>query len=65
MAARTRAALRAAPVVELAGDPAGEMIGKLLAEMGADVVKVEPPDGLAQPGASGRSSTATRTPTTA
>ena len=32
-------------VVELAGDPAGEMLGKLLAEMGADVVKVEPPEG--------------------
>jgi crotonobetainyl-CoA:carnitine CoA-transferase CaiB-like acyl-CoA transferase len=34
-------------VVELAGDPAGEMVGKLLAEMGADVVKVEPPEGSA------------------
>lgn len=32
-------------VIELAGDPAGEMVGKVLAEMGADVVKVEPPDG--------------------
>ena len=32
-------------VVELAGDPAGEMLGKLLAELGADVVKVEPPEG--------------------
>ena len=32
-------------VVELAGDPTGEMLGKLLAEMGADVVKVEPPEG--------------------
>ncbi|HEX8580765.1 MAG TPA: CoA transferase [Acidimicrobiales bacterium] len=32
-------------VVELAGDPGGEMVGKLLAEMGADVVKVEPPGG--------------------
>src|ERR1700694_54993 len=32
-------------VIELAGDPAGEMVGKLLAEMGADVVKVEPPGG--------------------
>jgi crotonobetainyl-CoA:carnitine CoA-transferase CaiB-like acyl-CoA transferase len=32
-------------VVELAGDPGGEMVGKLLAEMGADVVKVEPPEG--------------------
>jgi crotonobetainyl-CoA:carnitine CoA-transferase CaiB-like acyl-CoA transferase len=29
-------------VVELAGDPGGEMLGKLLAELGADVVKVEP-----------------------
>ena len=32
-------------VVELAGDPAGEMVGKLLAQLGADVVKVEPPEG--------------------
>ena len=32
-------------VVELAGDPAGEMLGKLLAELGADVIKVEPPAG--------------------
>jgi crotonobetainyl-CoA:carnitine CoA-transferase CaiB-like acyl-CoA transferase len=32
-------------IVELAADPAGEMLGKLLAEMGADVVKVEPPEG--------------------
>jgi crotonobetainyl-CoA:carnitine CoA-transferase CaiB-like acyl-CoA transferase len=32
-------------VIELATDPAGEMIGKVLAEMGADVVKVELPVG--------------------
>ena len=32
-------------VIELAGDPAGEMVGKVLAEMGADVIKVEPPAG--------------------
>jgi benzylsuccinate CoA-transferase BbsE subunit len=32
-------------VVEVAGDPAGEMVGKLVAQMGADVVKVEPPSG--------------------
>jgi crotonobetainyl-CoA:carnitine CoA-transferase CaiB-like acyl-CoA transferase len=32
-------------VVELATDPAGEMTGKVLAEMGADVVKIEPPGG--------------------
>lgn len=32
-------------VVELATDPAGEMVGKLLAELGADVVKVELPAG--------------------
>ena len=32
-------------VVELAGDPAGEMLGKLLAGLGCDVVKVEPPGG--------------------
>ena len=36
-------------MVELAGDPAGEMLGKLLAEMGADVIKVEPPGGIADP----------------
>ena len=32
-------------VVELAGDPAGEMTGKIFAQMGADVVKIEPPTG--------------------
>ena len=32
-------------VVELAEDPAGEMSGRLLAEMGARVIKVEPPGG--------------------
>jgi benzylsuccinate CoA-transferase BbsE subunit len=32
-------------VVELADDPAGEYTGKLLADLGADVVKVEPPEG--------------------
>jgi crotonobetainyl-CoA:carnitine CoA-transferase CaiB-like acyl-CoA transferase len=32
-------------VVELADDPAGEFAGKLLADLGADVVKVEPEDG--------------------
>ena len=32
-------------VVEIAGDPGGEMTGKLLAQYGADVVKVEPPGG--------------------
>jgi benzylsuccinate CoA-transferase BbsE subunit len=32
-------------VVELATDVGGEMVGKLLGEMGADVVKVEPPEG--------------------
>jgi benzylsuccinate CoA-transferase BbsE subunit len=32
-------------VVEVATDQAGEMVGKLLAEMGADVVKVELPEG--------------------
>ena len=37
--------VRGLRVVELAGDPAGEMLGKLLAQMGADVVKVEPPEG--------------------
>ena len=32
-------------VVEMSGDPAGELTGKLLAQLGADVVKVEPPGG--------------------
>ncbi len=32
-------------VIELAEDPAGEMTGYLLAGMGADVVKIEPPEG--------------------
>ncbi len=32
-------------VAELACDPAGEALGKLLATMGADVIKVEPPEG--------------------
>jgi crotonobetainyl-CoA:carnitine CoA-transferase CaiB-like acyl-CoA transferase len=32
-------------VVELATDPAGEFTGKLLADLGADVIKVEPPTG--------------------
>ena len=32
-------------VIEVAADPAGEMVGKVLAEMGADVVKIEPPGG--------------------
>ncbi len=34
-------------VVELADDPAGEMSGKFLADMGADVVKIESPGGSA------------------
>jgi crotonobetainyl-CoA:carnitine CoA-transferase CaiB-like acyl-CoA transferase len=34
-------------VVEIADDPAGEYTGKLLADAGADVVKVEPPGGAA------------------
>ena len=32
-------------VVEMSADPAGELAGKLLAQLGADVVKVEPPGG--------------------
>jgi crotonobetainyl-CoA:carnitine CoA-transferase CaiB-like acyl-CoA transferase len=32
-------------VVEIADDPAGEYTGKLLADFGAEVVKVEPPEG--------------------
>ena len=34
-------------VVELADDPAGEHVGKLLADLGATVLKVEPPEGAA------------------
>ena len=34
-------------VVELADDPGGEQVGKLLADLGADVIKVEPPGGAA------------------
>ncbi|WP_238588806.1 CaiB/BaiF CoA transferase family protein [Rhodococcus pyridinivorans] len=34
-------------MVELAQDPQGEIVGKLLADQGADVVKVEPPGGAA------------------
>jgi crotonobetainyl-CoA:carnitine CoA-transferase CaiB-like acyl-CoA transferase len=34
-------------VVELADDPAGEALGKLMATLGADVIKVELPDGAA------------------
>src|SRR5215216_4559106 len=34
-------------VIELGDDPAVELTGKLLAEMGAEVVKVEPPQGAA------------------
>ena len=37
--------LEGVTVVELAGDVGGEMLGKLVAEMGADVIKVEPPEG--------------------
>lgn len=32
-------------VIELATDPGGEVVGKVMAQMGADVVKVEPPGG--------------------
>jgi crotonobetainyl-CoA:carnitine CoA-transferase CaiB-like acyl-CoA transferase len=34
-------------VIELSGDPAGEALGKLMATSGADVVKVELPEGAA------------------
>lgn len=34
-------------VLEYADNPGGEMLGKLLVEVGADVVKVEPPGGAA------------------
>ena len=34
------------PVVELADTPAGEYTGKLLADLGAEVIKVEPPGGV-------------------
>lgn len=42
MATHPLAGLR---VIELAEDPAGEFEGRLLAEMGADVIKLEPPQG--------------------
>src|SRR4051794_27562266 len=42
---RTSPAFAALRVVELADDPAGEFTGKLLADLGADVVKIEPPAG--------------------
>jgi crotonobetainyl-CoA:carnitine CoA-transferase CaiB-like acyl-CoA transferase len=32
-------------VVEVASDPAGEMTGRLLAQYGAEVIKIEPPEG--------------------
>jgi crotonobetainyl-CoA:carnitine CoA-transferase CaiB-like acyl-CoA transferase len=38
-------AFSALRVVELADDPGGEFAGKLLADLGADVIKVEPPGG--------------------
>jgi crotonobetainyl-CoA:carnitine CoA-transferase CaiB-like acyl-CoA transferase len=34
-------------VVELADNPGGEHVGKLLADLGADVIKIEPPAGAA------------------
>jgi len=39
------APLRGLRVIEIADDIAGEFLGRLLAEMGADVIKVEPPGG--------------------
>jgi crotonobetainyl-CoA:carnitine CoA-transferase CaiB-like acyl-CoA transferase len=42
----TSPAFRDLRVVELADDPAGEFAGKLLADLGADVVKIEPPSGV-------------------
>ena len=52
-------------VVELAGDPGGETLGKLFATMGADVIKVELPEGAPSryvgPAAAGLT-TVTRTP---
>jgi crotonobetainyl-CoA:carnitine CoA-transferase CaiB-like acyl-CoA transferase len=41
----TSPAFAALRVVELADDPAGEFAGKLLADLGADVVKIEPIEG--------------------
>jgi crotonobetainyl-CoA:carnitine CoA-transferase CaiB-like acyl-CoA transferase len=32
-------------VVEIANDPAGEMVGKLMGQLGATVLKIEPPEG--------------------
>jgi benzylsuccinate CoA-transferase BbsE subunit len=41
-----RSVYSALKIVELADDPGGEYTGKLLADLGADVVKVEPPAGV-------------------
>ena len=38
-------ALAGIVIVELAGTPAGEMAGGLLADLGATVIKIEPPAG--------------------
>ncbi|MDG2002471.1 MAG: CoA transferase [Novosphingobium sp.] len=38
-------ALAGLTIVEIAGRPAGEYTGKLLADFGAEVIKVEPPEG--------------------
>jgi crotonobetainyl-CoA:carnitine CoA-transferase CaiB-like acyl-CoA transferase len=40
-----RSPLSGLKVIELAEDPGGELSGRLLVEMGAEVIKVEPPEG--------------------
>ena len=52
-------------VVELAEDPAGEFAGQAAGDMGADVIKVEPPEGAPTPAhraLRAGAATATRTP---
>jgi crotonobetainyl-CoA:carnitine CoA-transferase CaiB-like acyl-CoA transferase len=46
VAAQLSPVFTALRVVELADDPGGEFAGKLLADLGADVIKVEPPRGV-------------------
>lgn len=43
----TEPAYRGLRVIEIADDPGAEYTGRLLAEMGADVLKIEPPGGAA------------------